>query len=133
MKASELMLGDWVEFETPTTEFLYGKVIEISERYVTVDTLNDSVCVEIDKIGQITVTSRILGKNGFEKYSNGYYANYSSDIHISPSVNCSSWYIFNSHDEYIHNNATAEFVAVHELQNILRILGFNDIADNFEK
>lgn len=120
------MLNNWVEYETPTTEFRYGKVIGISEHYVTIGTLNDNVCVEIDKVGQIPVTSRILEKIGFDKYSDGYYANHSSDIHISPSVNCSSWYIFNSHDEYIHNNAMAEFVAVHELQNILRIFGFND-------
>lgn len=126
------MLNDWVICETPTSEFLYRKVICISEYYVTIGTLNDNVCVEIDKVGWIPVTPEILFKNGFDKYSDGYYANYSSDMHISPTVNCNSWYIFNSHNEYIHNNAIAKFSAVHELQNILRVIEFNDLADNFK-
>mgnify|MGYP006874341684 FL=1 len=131
MKASELMLGDWVEFETPTTEFRYGKVIGISEHYVTIGTLNDNVCVEIDKVGQIPITSNILKKNEFEKYFAGYYKN-PKELHISCDENQEHWYISDSHEQYIHGDSVASFSAVHELQNILRILGFNDLADNFK-
>jgi len=131
MKANELMLNDWVEFEASTTEFLYGKVIEISERYVTVDTINDSICIEIDKVGQIPVTPKILKKNGFERYFEGYYEN-PKELHISYNDNLGCWYISDSHDQYMHSDYITSFSAVHELQNILRTLGFNDLADNFK-
>lgn len=129
MKTNELMLNNWVEYETSTSEFLYGKVKGISEHYVTIDTLTDSVCIEADRVRQIPIDKAILEKNGFIWNPVGFYEN-DNDLHIDR--NLKAWCIYGSRDQYADSKFITVFYTVHELQNILHILGFNNLADNFK-
>lgn len=124
------MVGDWVEFETMTSNFLYGKVEGINKNYITIETINAIEDVPIEKVGKIVVTPDMLRKNGFEKYSAGYYRN-STDLHLQPDEYGNWWCVYDNHEAYMKGDYIATFTSVHELQNILRVMGYNDLANWF--
>lgn len=129
MKVNELMIGDWVEFETKTSNFLYGKVEGIDKNYITIDTITAIEDVPIDKVGQIPVTPKILEKN-FDKVGDYYSSHFMPFLIKEVLHECFAIYV-TEEDMWKYNEITT-FSSVHELQNILRVLGYSDLADNFK-
>lgn len=131
IKRTSLMVGDWVEFETMTSNFLCGKVEEIGKDCITVDTVNAVEDVPFEKVGQIIATPDILRKNGFENCDVRLYRN-SSDLHLRLGDYTIRWYAYVNHEAYVKGDYLATFSFVHELQHILRVMGYNSLADNFK-
>lgn len=128
MNANELMIGDWVLYS--------GAPIQINEilHYGINGDWDGSECYgvcEYNELRPIPITPKILEKNGFERYFEGYYKN-PKELHINFLDNTERWYIYGDHEDYIHENIIASFYMVHELQHILRILGYNELANNFK-
>ena len=129
MKITELMVGDWVEFETMTSNYLYGKVEGIKNNYIAIETINAIEDVPIEKVGKIVVTPDILDKNLIKCID---YWTCSEPIFIKKELNADIYVIFSSIDNMWHgSNEVAIFASVHELQNILRVMGYNDLANWF--
>ena len=118
MKPNELMIGDWVE---------YGQYI------TTVRNLSDKIvlsgCVgRLDEVRPVPLTEKILENNGATRYGAKY-------------ANLQQWVLkFGDkrktimqdvlHEEWCANDVWFKYV--HELQHILRLIGINDLADNFK-
>ena len=142
MKATELMIGDWVCLKDDTKYELPQKVDGI---------LTDDISLEgegflggVDGlIRPIPITPEILEKNGFyDRNTQWYYKRFGSyvcfDIAISlvyreievskvcgAGTDCEE-------EEYGSAIAFGNDICVHTLQHALRLCGLNEIADNFK-
>ena len=142
MKATELMIGDWVCLKDDTKYELPQKVDGI---------LTDDISLEgegflggVDGlIRPIPITPEILEKNGFyDRNTQWYYKRFGSyvcfDIAISlvyreievlkvcgAGTDCEE-------EEYGSSIVFGNDIYVHELQRALRLCGLNELADNFK-
>lgn len=124
MKATELMLGDWVS--------ALGKNCRIT----SIDKYDAKVCTDpedelffLDDIYPIPLTPEILEKNGFvfradnDTMYGEYYLHNQSTFAIK---------MFNGYLVGMCMSEDLEFHYVHELQHALRLCGLGDLADNFK-
>ena len=118
MKATELMIGDWI---------LYGdkpvKVLQLSENR------------KYDWVKPIPLTPEILEKNGFgfvkssyrHSVWNGYWIYEDLELGTCCLDRKNNWPCFFNTDDM---NIKCEYV--HQLQHVLRICKLGDLADNFK-
>lgn len=143
MKANELMIGDWVQFDGTPQRVNYIN-LEDGER---VATDKNYFAMPSGCYNPIPLTSEILEKNGFEKTTPMRY--------ISSRLGINEQYIYRigelKDDAYI--TKVGDYVQiklpndwlpvlpiqyigkckyVHTLQHALRICGLNELADNFK-
>ena len=139
MKATDLMIGDWVIFgyEPLKVQHIYNNgyddvVAETMEEFLDEDGV---ICEEIKDVplvncSPIPLTPEILEKNGFikvnsQRYDYGY-----------PDTDC--YVKVNPKKNMIHvngRNANSNLYShsfVHELQRALRLCGLDELADNFK-
>ena len=130
MKATELMIGDWVKIKGHLD---YDKVQEIArdenmQWYISFAC--SATLFRAYEFEPIPLTSEILEKNGFikvnsQRYDYGY-----------PDTDC--YVKVNPKKNMIHvngRNANSNLYShsfVHELQNSLRLCGLDELADNFK-
>ena len=123
MKANELMIYDWVE---------YGQYI------TTVRQLNDKIilsgCVgRLDEVRPVSITPEILEANGIKHYKDcgrlSYYKRMEADFAIRYEIYAGYIGI-----ELVDGNRISvdRITKVHELQHVMRLIGLNDMADNFK-
>ena len=117
MKATELMIGDWVNSQ------LDGHPIQIDEEvfYILIKGYDDG-------IEPIPITAEILEKNGFwvmENVASGAeeYIAYATD---------GLMFHYNRDNDYYFPNTPISWKYVHQLQQILRLAEMADLADNFK-
>lgn len=122
MKANELMIYDWVE---------YGQYI------TTVRQLSDKIilsgCVgRLDEVRPVSITPEILEANGIRHYKDcgrlSYYKRLEADFTIRYEIYAGYIGI-----ELVDGNRISvdRITKVHELQHVMRLIGLNDMADNF--
>ena len=134
MKATELMIGDWVGRVFDDKRIDYRQVDwirtgEIGMRYQKVWAIG---CIE-----PIPLTAEILEKNGWERDIDKEWEYNNS--HILPHY-CYQWEKRNVKIEMyaglegftISLIIGRRFYAVHELQHVLRLYGLDELADNFK-
>ena len=134
MKATELMIGDWVGRVFDDKRIDYRQVDwirtgEIGMRYQKVWAIG---CIE-----PIPLTAEILEKDGWERDIDKEWEYNNS--HILPYY-CYQWEKQNVKIEMyaglegftISLIIGRRFYAVHELQHALRLCGLNELADNFK-
>lgn len=130
MKATELMIGDWVMYHNTPRQVVYindRRLRELHNNEVGF-THDEDEWIAAHNASPIPLTPEILEKNGWEKSigenpvevwaigkgvylhktDNGYKLREGAEFNV-PSI----------HD-------------VHELQHALRLCGLNDLADNFK-
>ena len=134
MKATELMIGDWVGRVFDDKRIDYRQVDwirtgEIGMRYQKVWAIG---CIE-----PIPLTAEILEKDGWERDIDKEWEYNNS--HILPYY-CYQWEKQNVKIEMyaglegftISLIIGRRFYAVHELQHVLRLYGLDELADNFK-
>ena len=134
MKATELMIGDWVGRVFDDKRIDYRQVDwirtgEIGMRYQKVWAIG---CIE-----PIPLTAEILEKDGWERDIDKEWEYNNS--HILPYY-CYQWEKQNVKIEMyaglegftISLIIGHRFYAVHELQHVLRLYGLDELADNFK-
>lgn len=126
MKANDLMIGDWIEWQYPADTSYHGKyrVVAIEETWVDfLDERNYHCSQPYNEIFPIPLTAEILEKNGFKKdvRNENYYK--------------WNWYILEDNASYdMETGMVRIFKAsdltfrhpigyVHELQHALRLCG----------
>lgn len=139
MKATDLMIGDWV-YLSEAAHFPM-QVTEIDE---------DNCLLNFDGnesdpfdgiygkhgIGEIRLTPEILCSNGFQM-SRGDARIYVADLKCNLAPN-GERFIYDSNRNQLRiisegrSIYSAVCLYVHELQHILRILGYEDVADSFK-
>ena len=122
MKATDLMVGDWVclkddvQYESPM------KVDGILVNNISLE--GEGFLGDADEIIRpIPLTAEIMEKNGFNRY---YESNFYSLLNGFNVAIADEHYITSAF------NVAITVYYVHELQHALRLCGFNDIADNFK-
>ena len=148
MKATELMIGDWVIFgdEPLKVQHIYNNGYDDVVAEITEESINEyDVCEEIRDVSlvncsPIPVTPEILEKNGFEmfKYDGWvhYYRIFGNSaipfvLHsmIGGEMLSREVDIFSTSTD---TNCGIEINYVHELQHALRLCGLDELADNFK-
>ena len=140
MKATELMIGDWVGRVFDDKHIDYRQVDwirtgEIGMRYQKVWAIG---CIE-----PIPLTPEILKKNVFyaldtQWYYKRFLSNDCFDIHISlvyREIEVSKLYGVGTDCEEVEYDSVIVFdndICVHQLQHALHLCGLNEIADNFK-
>lgn len=116
MKAKELMINDWVSMRLPNSAY-----IEIGKIY-SIDAVKDNLLI----VEPIRLTEKILRDSGYELLSNYLYDTYYS-------VNGEFSIDYTKKEFRIHlNGLTIKINYVHELQHILRVCKFEELADNLK-
>lgn len=124
MKASDLMIGDWVEMNlSPSVHKSYFKAQIVVSNLVSLEANYDF------DARPIPLTENILKANGF---------NDKNELHAND--NCFLVYDFaNNHlvISYFVSGVNVVYfdmcvMFVHELQHALRMCGLNELADNFK-
>lgn len=119
MKATELMMGDWV---------MYNPNVFIEDEYesfkewekIRIQSGEDINLADENCYEPIPLTPEILEKNGGVKdydVSSGYIVGNSIGL----------WFV---NGEFEYANITVRYI--HEFQHLLRLCGLNDLADNFK-
>lgn len=132
MKATDLMIGDWVE----TGHLVYNKVQEIArdnDMQWYISFACSATLFRAYEFGPVPLTPEILEKNGFcfDKSSdkdtvwNGWWIY--EDLELGTSCLNGSWPCFINMDSL---NIKCEYV--HQLQHALRLCKLNELADNFK-
>ena len=140
MKATELMIGDWVGRVFDDKRIDYRQVDwirtgEIGMRYQKVWAIG---CIE-----PIPLTTEILEKNGFyDRNTQWYYKRFGSyvcfDIAISlvyKVIEVSKVCGAGTDCEEVEYGSSIVFgndICVHTLQHVLRLCGLDELADNFK-
>lgn len=130
MRPNEVMIGDWVRFTDPDTN--ETELHRISQEDFSG---NDKFW---DCFSSIEITPEILEANGFEKHKehwdeNPFYLRWFSeidglDVHFSFYLD----YATGTKFLFFQNEGLPKPVRfVHQLQNALRVMGLDDLADNF--
>ena len=123
MKATDLMIGDWVSIIEPDDFNGYiGKVIitnaEINYIMVRIPDMHPHD-VFVEDLQPIELTEEILKKNGFLVDSNGiFYLKENLKFGLKKDVDYGYWFI-NRADNYKEYICTCDFV--HELQHLLKL------------
>ena len=156
MKATDLMLNDWVLWKNRYVQIVRtcAVVYSFGHRDVWLAHCNDDndvECHDMSTISPIPITPEILEKNGFDQYT-FLTDEWEKEVYFKEFPGCvvepdnSGKYIFGTttywkkidgdgspidwgtmYDTMIHN-----LQYVHELQNALRLCGLNELADNFK-
>lgn len=122
MKATELMIGDWVMNPNDGRTYKIHTITAVEQtRLSNPYNLTD---LEYGLGEPIPITAEILEKNGFRIGHHGTY-------------NIWGFHIGNHYDGYFTpyidvGYATRDLTYVHELQHALRLCGLNELADNFK-
>ena len=142
MKATELMIGDYVKYQ--------GHIYIIEEisakgwihlahpkAKIRINMTSDYI---IDLLEPIPLTKEILEKNGFTQcvtapcgyYNAPVYDMFGILFHISEDTYEDTWHIgvFTDHND--NNFVLYNLCYVHELQHVLKLCGFNELADTFK-
>ena len=129
MKATELMIGDWVSVE----DLIRCRVDKIFQDYVVCLDKRDNEI--IGNIMPIPLTAEILEKNGFEQTGDSTFSISDDGMRFNATWWRESLFYVgvyrrdnNSQNEHFSLNVRY----VHELQHILRLCGMNELADNFK-
>jgi len=131
MRVEELMIGDWVcvinESPRLNPEPLKTVVLEVSAKHDDVLTVEGlvSTCM----VHPIQLTDEILQKNGFVVTRNfGESGNKDMWQYMSVIL-----YAHHDRKEYPYYwNRICNFEYVHQLQHIIRLCGFDELANNFK-
>ena len=122
MKATELMIGDWVN-----SDFGIFQIKEIFDDAVRDNRGND---YEFDCISTISLTGEILKSNGFELIDDVYRAKALVDIYdlwecetISQTIYTHYYKKRKDYSLYSNNCIIEHIKYVHELQNAMRVCG----------
>ena len=122
MKATELMIGDWVN-----SDFGIFQIKEIFDDAVRDNRGND---YEFDCIHPISLTGEILKSNGFDLVDDIYRAKALVDIYDLWECNTLSLTIYihyykkrKDYSLYSNNCIIEHIKYVHELQNAMRVCG----------
>ncbi len=126
MKANELMIGDWV-YNSPHSRFpMRVTLIDEGGCYLNFEG-NEGDPFDGDfgenGIQPIPVTEKILAANGIKKVLDYEDVNY---FHFGESS------VRYSKKKKIYNMRGVSFRFVHEFQYLLRLCGYEDLADNFK-
>ena len=134
MKATELMIGDWVLFgdEPLKVQHIYNNGYDDVVAEITEESFNEyGVCEEIRDVpsvncSPIPLTPEILKKNGWKDYGNFMDIVTDEGTHLSWGKDKYGVVIYQ--DEYY----ICECKYVHTLQHAIRLCGLNELADNFK-
>lgn len=132
MKPNELMIGDWVIDAGITSRTVYKRINRTDERSNSCVADDYKVILGEAGIKPIPITPEILEANGIRHYKDcgrlSYYKRMDIDFVIRYEI----------YSGYIEiklcdgNSISVERITkVHELQHVLRLIGMNDLADNF--
>ena len=106
--AKQLMIGDWVQKESDNA---YVKILLNAEKIIAIED-ERTIILTSEDIHPIPITEEILKRNNIE------------------------WEFYDCyHFEFEHNGAVVTlsgYPYVHELQHALRLVGLDDMADNFK-
>lgn len=119
MKATELMIGDWVLMPN-SNNYENEKIVAIPTN--TQIEVGGNCWINPMACKPILLTDDILKKNGFknEKYHNEY------------DIDGTNFYVIEFCDTFSYQDTDMEIKYVHELQRALRLCGLNNLADNFK-
>ena len=140
MKATELMIGDWVCLKDDTKCEFPLKVDGV---------LTDDISLEgegflggVDGlIRPIPITPEILEKNGFERsvvIPSNFYRNIDNErLIFSPHSSCYGlgyvhWDESNDADIMHRLEVQQPIMYIHQMQHALRLFGLDQLADNFK-
>lgn len=117
MKASELMIDDWVEIQDTPRYYKVEGINILAKgdacRLTFEDYVVDTWC---DRVKPIPLTEEILKPNGLDPIS-------------CCDLSMPHWFMsLRSGNHHVE----MPFQYVHQLQHALRLCGLNDIADNFK-
>ena len=129
MKATDLMIGDWVE----TGHLVYNKVQEIArdnDMQWYISFACSATLFRAYEFGPVPLTPEILEKNGFsfvknsdkDTVWNGWWIY--EDLELGTSCLNGSWPCFINMDDL---NIKCEYV--HQLQHALRLCKLNELAE----
>lgn len=133
MKATDLIVGDWIQVKRGfdghlTNEKIKGLLNDNSEPYPI--TLTTEETVSLDDIIPIPLTEEILVKNGFKKDNNGDYEINDGIVIVmdwkgkSEHFACAPYEVENCFGQYHYLYVELfECKYVHQLQHLLRIAG----------
>ena len=128
MKATELMISDWVQSKAHDGKILYTKIEALDVRGTTKHILSSNRWIDDDEFEPIPLTSAILEKNGFRNDNPEFvFRNESVLVKIRLGRFCK----FDITTDKCYY-ATSNIIHVHELQRALRLCGQNNLADNFK-
>lgn len=122
IRADELMLGDWLKYET------FDKIVKVTALYGSMVNTNVVTPLFPDDLEPIPITPKILEKNGFELKADGWLwstegledQNY---IFIQFRKGCEG--VRNCEINFIHRAQFTfkQMYFVHELQHALKLCG----------
>lgn len=118
MKASELMIGDWVKTDDGTS-----KVVSLHDAW-HIDVEDNDYTYDEYQVYPIPLTEEILEANGFEINDNVEGWQLPNDNVPFCIEEFSGLFIFNG----VYNDILVEYV--HQLQHALRLCGLSELADN---
>lgn len=134
MKATDLMIGDWVLWKNRNVQIVRTCALVYSFGHIDIwlahcNDDNNIECHDLSKISPIPLTPEILEKNGFvfradnDTMYGEYYLHNQSTFAIK---------MFNGYLVGMCMSEDLEFHYVHELQHALRLCGLDELADNFK-
>lgn len=134
MKATELMINDWVEDDLGD----FTKVISISDMSVSLQAGVDTRVAYLEHVDPISLNEDIFNANGFFHFvdeEDSFLEAWRMDvvgyeIDLIPNINYNRFTasIQRHHEELI----SVPVCYVHELQHVLRLVGLDNMADNFK-
>lgn len=143
MKAEELMVGDWV-IHPDLGALKVGIINNWNDTVWNDDNISGNMS-PIQELRPIPLTAEILEKNGFKK---GGYTNLSPDYYLETKEYCVQVNLHHTPDKrdflsvYSNNNPNSEVISygcretaewyAHKLQQLLRICGLLELANNFK-
>lgn len=132
MKPNELMIGDWVIDAGITSRTVYKRINRTDERSNSCVADDYKVILGEAGIKPIPITPEILEANGISHYKDcgrlSFYKRIDADFVIRYEIYAGYIGI-----ELCDGNriSVERITKVHELQHVLRLIGMNDLADNF--
>lgn len=132
MKPNELMIGDWVIDAGMTSRTVYKRINRTDERSNSCVADGYKVILGEAGIKPIPITPEILEANGIRHYKDcgrlSFYKRIDADFVIRYEIYAGYIGI-----ELCDGNriSVERITKVHELQHVLRLIGMNDLADNF--
>ena len=140
IKCRDFMVGDFVCLKDDTKYELPLKVDGIIEDDISLE--GDGFLGGIDGlIRPIPITPEILEKNGWKEHSytlphnlkEYFYVNDEKGIHLVwKRGTLSIWFAYNEDNDGIYSDIVIPVKYVHQLQQVLRIAGLMDMANNFK-
>ena len=132
MKPNELMIGDWVIDAGITSRTVYKRINRTDERSNSCVADDYKVILGEAGIKPIPITPEILEANGIRHYKDcgrlSFYKRMDADFVIRYEIYAGYIGIELCDGTRI---SVERITKVHELQHVLRLIGMNDLADNF--